>query len=82
MEMTFTTISNKLDLDWLKVELSKKYELKDFQRLGPGATDDKELMFLNSKPNSYNEFYSGNTHNCMAASLYACISPQPKSQLD
>ena len=41
MEMTFTTICNKLDLDWLKVELSKKYELKELQRLGPGATDDK-----------------------------------------
>ena len=41
MEVTFTTICNKLDLDWLKVELSKKYELKELQRLGPGATDDK-----------------------------------------
>ncbi len=42
-----TTTGAKVDLDWFKAELEKRYELKESARLGPAATDDKEARVLN-----------------------------------
>ncbi len=43
----FTTRGSKRHLDWFETELRNKYELKTGERLGPGATDDKEATVLN-----------------------------------
>ena len=43
----FTTAGPKKQLDWLKKELEKCYELKENYRIGPGAQDAKEARVLN-----------------------------------
>lgn len=43
----FTSSGGKRDFDWFKEELSKRYELKEEARLGPGRNDDKEGEVLN-----------------------------------
>lgn len=42
-----TTGGSKVDFDWFKEELSKRYELQQPRRLGPGAKNDKEAVVLN-----------------------------------
>ena len=42
-----TTVGPKKQLDWMKQELEKRYELTEAHRLGPGATDDREAKALN-----------------------------------
>ena len=42
-----TNVGPKSSLDWLKVKLEEKYELKESARLGPGVKDDKEARVLN-----------------------------------
>lgn len=43
----FASSGSKRNLDWFKDELSKRYELKEEARLGPGKHDDKEGKVLN-----------------------------------
>ena len=43
----FTTAGPKCELDWLKAEMSKRYELTENYRLGPGPKDTKEGKILN-----------------------------------
>ena len=42
-----TTVGAKVDLDWFRGELEKRYELKEPHRLGPGPGDDREALVLN-----------------------------------
>ena len=42
-----TTVGSKTNLDWLKGQLEKLYELKEAHRLGPADDDDKEATVLN-----------------------------------
>ena len=42
-----TTTGPKEQLNWLKAELGKHYELTEAHRLGPAPTDDKEARVLN-----------------------------------
>ena len=43
----FTICGPKRQLDWMKSEMHKKYELTENGRLGPGKDDDKEVKILN-----------------------------------
>ena len=43
----FTTAGPKRELDWLKQEMEKCYELKENYRIGPGPRDAKEARVLN-----------------------------------
>ena len=43
----FTTTGPKRQLDWLKAEMSKKYELTENYRIGPAEGDAKEARVLN-----------------------------------
>ena len=43
----FTSAGSKVALDWLEAQLRSKYELREGGRLGPGASDAKELTILN-----------------------------------
>ena len=43
----FTSAGSKVALDWLEAQLRSKYELREGGRLGPGATDGKELTIPN-----------------------------------
>ena len=43
----FTTSGSKKNLDWLRQELEKAYELDELARLGPGKEDSKEAKILN-----------------------------------
>ena len=43
----FTTAGPKKQLDWLKAELMKHYELNENYRIGPGPDDGKEAKVLN-----------------------------------
>ena len=43
----FTTCGSKLQLDWFKQQLEKKYEPTEQCRLGPGANDHKGRKILN-----------------------------------
>ncbi len=42
-----TTVGSKVNLDWFRRELEKRYELKEPHRIGPGPEDDKEALVLN-----------------------------------
>ena len=43
----FTTAGPKEELDWLKSEMEKRYELTENHRIGPGPQDGKEAKILN-----------------------------------
>ena len=43
----FTTAGPKEELDWLKAEMQKRYELTENYRIGPGPKDGKEAKILN-----------------------------------
>ena len=43
----FTTTGPKCELDWLRGEMEKRYELTENYRLGPGSEDAKEGKILN-----------------------------------
>jgi len=42
-----TTVGSKVNLDWFRKELEKRYELKEPHRIGPGPDDHKEALVLN-----------------------------------
>ena len=43
----FSVCGPKRQLDWMRDEMRKKYELTEIGRLGPGKNDDKEVKILN-----------------------------------
>ena len=43
----FTTTGPKAELDWFEKQLEGKYELRKGGRLGPGESDEKEILVLN-----------------------------------
>ena len=42
----FTTLGYDNDLDWLNIEMKKKFEVKS-SRIGPASEDNKSLKILN-----------------------------------
>ena len=43
----FTVLGHKEDLDWFRVQIEKKYEVKVRGRIGPGPKEGKEIRILN-----------------------------------
>ena len=43
----FTVAGPKHQLDWMKAEMQKRYELTETGRLGPGAAVGKDVKILN-----------------------------------